>query len=92
MIKFLEVMRLSSAVSRFVIVNHRYTPFLMLKSISQVFSPEVVCRKPRDELMFLFHAVCSLLDAMADRGSTGDILSICIKIHMCLFRESISKN
>lgn len=41
----------------------------------QVFAPEVVCRKPRDELMFLFHAVCSLLDAMADRGSTGNILS-----------------
>jgi hypothetical protein len=67
-------------------LNH-YTPYTITKNNllssnlpSQVFSPEIVSRKPNEELLFLFHAVCSLLDAMADRGSTGNSLSFIIMI------------
>jgi hypothetical protein len=39
----------------------------------QVFSPDIpIVRKPNEELLFLFRAVCAIFDALADKSNAGN--------------------
>jgi hypothetical protein len=53
--------------------EHSYNLFSPCMYHRQVFSPEVpIVRKPSEELMFLFRAVCAIFDALADKSNAGD--------------------